>query len=106
MLAEIDAKHVIKEVVEGLNYLHKQNVMHRDIKLDNVLVNLKPARSGSKISDFEFKLGDMGLARQNDSPNSLADTYAGTPLAMPPELLNREQYGFKADVWSLGTLLF
>jgi serine/threonine protein kinase len=48
----------------------------------------------------------MGLARSMDSPTSLADTFAGTPLAMAPELINGDQYSYKADVWSLGTLLY
>lgn len=105
-LVEEDAQYVIKEVVCGLNYLSSQQIIHRDIKLDNVMVNRKQNRGGLSISDYEFKLGDMGLARQLSLHNQMADTFAGTPLAMAPELINGKKYSYKADVWSLGTLLF
>lgn len=48
----------------------------------------------------------MGLAKQVESKTTMNSTFAGTPLAMAPELINGMQYSFKADVWSLGTLLF
>ena len=48
----------------------------------------------------------MGLAKQLRSLDQLQNTYAGTPLNMAPEIIKREQYDYKADVWSLGTLLF
>ena len=71
-----------------------------------------PKRSASEqsakvlISDFEFKLGDMGLAKSFGSLTELAQTFAGTPLAMAPEMIAGGQYSHKADIWSLGTLLF
>ena len=81
-------------------------MVHRDIKLDNILVHKKsPHSQGNCISDFVFKLGDMGLAKEFDNSN-LTTTFAGTPLAMAPEIIHGRSYGLKADVWSLGTLLF
>jgi serine/threonine protein kinase len=75
-LEESDARYVIREVVKGLSYLSKKLIMHRDIKLENILVHKKPRMafqldSGLKISDFEFKLGDMGLAKSLNSKNDL-----------------------------------
>jgi serine/threonine protein kinase len=83
--------------------------MHRDIKLDNVLVKLKSATdptAARRISDFEFKLGDLGLAKTLKSEQQLQGTLCGTPLYMAPEVISNQQYNQKADVWSLGTLLF
>jgi serine/threonine-protein kinase ULK/ATG1 len=110
-LQENDARYVINEVVKGLGYLSKKLIMHRDIKLENILVHKKPRKSfqhdsNLKISDFEFKLGDMGLAKSLNSKNDLNRTFAGTPLQMAPELLNQESYDQKADVWSLGIMVF
>ena len=58
------------------------------------------------IWHYEFKLGDMGLAKSLKSKNQLVETFAGTPLAMAPEVINGSKYSYKADIWSLGTLLF
>ena len=58
------------------------------------------------ISDFEFKLGDLGLAKNFIDESELQATCCGTPLYMAPEVINGFMYNHKADVWSLGTLLF
>lgn len=58
------------------------------------------------IHDYKFKIGDMGLAKSLKSPTEMTSTFAGTPLAMAPELINGVKYTNKCDIWSLGTLLF
>ena len=86
--------------------------MHRDIKLDNILVKTKPGIRPNgdplnrPISDFEFKLGDLGLATPAQSELHLHHTLCGTPLYMAPEVIENQKYTSKADVWSLGALLF
>ena len=106
ILPESEARYIVREIVQGLTYLEENNIIHRDIKLDNILANRKQGAPGTQICDYEFKLGDMGLAKQVESKTAMNSTFAGTPLAMAPELINGKQYSFKADVWSLGTLLF
>ena len=106
ILNERDARYVVKQVVDGLKYLRSELIIHRDIKLENILVHRRDGTEGSKIEDFEFKIGDMGLAKLMKTADSLNDTFAGTPLAMAPELIDGTAYNFKADVWSLGTLTF
>ena len=59
-----------------------------------------------RIEDFEFKVGDLGLAKAIGSPNDWIQTMCGTPVCMAPEVVAGCLYNYKVDVWSLGTLLF
>ena len=70
-LKEDDARYVIREVVLGLNYLNSNLIMHRDIKLENIMVKKKPSAYRNEdgqiqISDFEFKVGDVGIGKKLD----------------------------------------
>ncbi|KAK4879246.1 hypothetical protein RN001_007392 [Aquatica leii] len=99
-MAEEHISLIIKEVVKALNYLHENNVMHRDIKGSNVLLT----------SDGDVKLVDFGLSRVLKSP--LGKTYSclGSPDWMAPEVINMHGnlecngYDSRADVWALGIL--
>lgn len=54
-----------------------------------------------------MKIADLGFSKiQNDIENDLNMTYCGTPINMAPEILKRESYGYKSDVWSVGTMLY
>lgn len=88
-LKESDAKYVIREIIQGLDYLSSNLVMHRDLKLENIMVNLKPGLPSDpiEITNFDFKLGDMGLAKTMKSKNQLNETFAGTPISMAPEVV-------------------
>ena len=86
---------IMREVLIGLQYLHQDGCMHRDIKSDNVLLN----REGS------VKLGDFGFATSLSNPASKRKTMVGTPYWMAPEVARGDPYDMKADVWSCGILL-
>lgn len=84
--------YILHEVLSGLLFLHSKNRMHRDIKSDNILISHKG----------EIKIADLGFAAQLSQDRQARNTFAGTLLWMPPEILKREEYGVKIDIWSLG----
>lgn len=87
---------VFRQVVSGLLYLHQNKILHRDIKLDNILLDSK---AGAKICDF-------GISRFVNSDELLFE-YLGTPAYLAPEIIREKGYsGFGVDVWSLGIMSF
>ena len=93
-LPEQKVSFIVKNVLLGLDYLHSQQKIHRDIKADNILLT----ESG------EVKLGDFGVSGQMRATMKRG-TYVGTPHWMAPEIVNAEAndgYDAKADIWSLG----
>ena len=95
-LDEDVARVIFKQIIEGLGYIHRKRVLHRDIKLDNILLD---GKGNVKIADF----GVSKLVK----PGDIMHEQSGTPAYIAPEILKEEGYmGFKADIWSAGVVFY
>ncbi|EFN78661.1 serine/threonine-protein kinase PLK4 [Harpegnathos saltator] len=95
-LPEEHAARIIRQVVQGLLYLHSYQILHRDLSLANLLLT----------RDMQVKIADFGLATQLSRPDERHLTMCGTPNYISPEVATRSSHGPEADVWSLGCMLY
>ena len=92
-----EAQYIMLQLLDATGYLHSQNVIHRDLKLANVMVDC----------NMNMKVGDFGLATELQYAGQRKWTRCGTPNYIAPEVLGEsEGYGFACDIWSLGVILY
>jgi serine/threonine-protein kinase ULK/ATG1 len=124
-LNEVIVRHFLKQLASAMEFLRERDFIHRDVKPQNLLLLPSPqylAKSKDRplvmsasneamvpmvglTSLPMLKIADFGFARSLPS-TSLAETLCGSPLYMAPEILRYEKYDAKADLWSVGTVLF
>ena len=92
---EIILWRIALDVLNGLEYLHKNNIIHRDIKCLNLFLS----------KDHHIKIGDLGVSTIT-SLGGMHCTRVGTPLYLSPELVKQVPYDFKTDIWSFGCSLY
>jgi len=92
-VSERQSRRFLAQLVDALQYLHRRGICHRDIKLENILLD----------ENMNVKLADFGLC----NTHSLVSTACGSPCYLAPEITSRAPYdGTKVDIWSLGIVLF
>merc|ERR1719264_1999585 len=95
-VTEVEARTMVLQVAEGVAYLHKHGIMHRDLAMGNILL----------AADGHCKICDFGLAVEMRRPNETHLTMCGTPNAISPEVASGTGYGLEADIWGLGVILY
>ena len=97
-IGENRIKEITKGVAEALKYLHKYGIMHRDIKLENIMMSDNTDTAVVKVADF-------GLAKMIGSKEKTDEPY-GTLGYAAPEVLQKDPYSFSCDLWSLGCIIY
>ncbi|XP_045075963.1 serine/threonine-protein kinase 33 isoform X4 [Coregonus clupeaformis] len=103
---EEETRHIISSLAEAIVYLHKKDIVHRDLKLENILV--KSYHHGIDNDMINIKVTDFGLSVKKGgvgSENMLKAT-CGTPIYMAPEVINAHEYSQQCDVWSIGVIMY
>ena len=95
-ILEDTIKKYLFQICLGAQYLHNNNVIHRDIKTANIFLT----------KDNDIKLGDVGIIKILKTTNNYAYTNIGTPFYMSPELYKNRRYTNKTDIWSIGVVLY
>lgn len=94
-----EAQFILLQLLQGIEFLHSNRVIHRDLKLGNVMID----------SEGNMKIGDFGFATELRSDEERKRTMCGTPNYIAPEILTADRcggYSYEADIWSLGVILY
>ena len=96
-MPEPEACHVFSQILSAVHYCHSKGVVHRDLKVENLLLD----------GENNIKLADFGFSNFYESETSLLNTWCGSPPYAAPELFEGKKYvGPKVDMWSLGVVLY
>jgi len=97
--SEHDAAALVRQILEGIDYMHKHGVVHRDLKPENLLCSNTSSAQSSSI-----KIADFGLSKDIETGN--LQTSCGTPSYVAPEVLMGGQYDSEVDIWSIGVITY
>uniref|UniRef100_A0A4W4HU13 non-specific serine/threonine protein kinase n=1 Tax=Electrophorus electricus TaxID=8005 RepID=A0A4W4HU13_ELEEL len=103
-LREDTLRVFLQQIAAAMHVLHSKGIIHRDLKPQNILLSYTGHKKSS-ISGIRVKIADFGFARYLQS-NMMAATLCGSPMYMAPEVIMSQNYDAKADLWSIGTVVY
>ncbi|XP_066492671.1 inactive serine/threonine-protein kinase PLK5-like isoform X2 [Tiliqua scincoides] len=95
-LTEPEVRFYLKQIITGLQYIHQQGIIHRDLKLSNFFIT----------KNMRVKIGDLGLATREEQANRRRGVVCGTPNYLAPEVVAKKGHSFKSDIWALGCIMY
>ncbi|GAB1868436.1 polo kinase [Camponotus japonicus] len=95
-LSECETRYFMKQILDGVFYLHQHRIIHRDLKLGNLFLN----------DELQVKIGDFGLATRLEHDGERKKTVCGTPNYIAPEVLTKVGHSYEADIWSIGCIMY
>jgi len=95
-ITEPETRYYMRQITLGVQYLHANNIIHRDLKLGNLFLT----------DEMEVKIGDLGLATHVEYDGERKKTLCGTPNYIAPEVLGKKGHSYEVDIWSLGCIMY
>ncbi|XP_062974833.1 serine/threonine-protein kinase 33 isoform X2 [Elgaria multicarinata webbii] len=103
---ENETRHIIQSLASAIAYLHRKDIVHRDLKLENILVKSSDIDEQNEMK-LNIKVTDFGLAVQKmGGSESMFQSTCGTPIYMAPEVISAHDYSQQCDVWSIGVIMY
>ncbi|XP_065760184.1 serine/threonine-protein kinase ULK1 isoform X2 [Muntiacus reevesi] len=103
-LSEDTIRLFLQQIAGAMRLLHSKGIIHRDLKPQNILLS-NPGGRRANPNNIRVKIADFGFARYLQS-NMMAATLCGSPMYMAPEVIMSQHYDGKADLWSIGTIVY
>ncbi|XP_056677907.1 serine/threonine-protein kinase ULK1 isoform X1 [Monodelphis domestica] len=103
-LSEDTIRLFLQQIAGAMKMLHSKGIIHRDLKPQNILLSYSGGRK-SNPNNIRVKIADFGFARYLQN-NMMAATLCGSPMYMAPEVIMSQHYDAKADLWSIGTIIY
>ncbi|XP_006162962.1 serine/threonine-protein kinase 33 [Tupaia chinensis] len=104
--SENETRWIIQSLASAIAYLHSNDIVHRDLKLENVMVKSSFIDANNEMT-LNIKVTDFGLAvKKHGRSEAMLQTTCGTPIYMAPEVINAHEYSQQCDIWSIGVIMY
>ncbi|KAF3830011.1 hypothetical protein GH733_001436 [Mirounga leonina] len=104
--SENETRWIIQSLASAIAYLHNKDIVHRDLKLENIMVKSSFIDDNNEMN-LNIKVTDFGLAvKKHGRSEAMLQTTCGTPIYMAPEVINAHDYSQQCDIWSIGVIMY